>query len=191
MFERKTPAVTPWAIGVSAAGAAAAAAYGVLRLVRSRGPGAMPRSALDALEEAAVEELRRDEVTGSAPIDVAAIAPGIIELTGVIATNDVGQRAARLLHSVPGVRTVINRLDTGTVEEQLALNRERRARGEPAARERHWYGVGVGMGRRRQSAETDPARPDDSVQRRSRELEVSPSDLADAASAQSPPEGLP
>jgi hypothetical protein len=41
---------------------------------------------------------------------------------------------------------VINRLDTGALEQQLAHNRSRRSRGEPETREQQWFGVGVGTG---------------------------------------------
>src|SRR5690606_17402363 len=80
-------------------------------------------------------------------------------------------------HALPGVRTVVNRLDTGALEQQLATNRTRRSRGAPTSLERQWYGVRVGTGRRRQSAETDPGRPDDTVKRRTRDLEVSAADI--------------
>jgi hypothetical protein len=44
--------------------------------------------------------------------------------------------------------------------------------------------VRVGTGRRRQSADTDPARNDDSLHRRTRELEV-PADFGDYGNAPS------
>lgn len=119
------PPVWLWAV-VAAAGATAIA-FGVLRMMRRRERG--PASELDLLEDAAVERLRRDSVTGRAAIDVSALAPGIVELTGVVPTHEVGQRAARLLHALPGVHTVINRLDTSTLEQQLAANRTRRGQG--------------------------------------------------------------
>lgn len=179
MFGQESPRVPSWAVAAGAAASATALAYSVLRVARSR--RAPKRLAgLEALEEEAVDALRRDPVTGACAIDVAALAPGIIELTGVVPTHDAGQRAARLLHALTGVRTVVNRLDEGSVEEQLAFSRVRRASGDAASRERHWYGVRVGMGRRRQSPETEPARPDDSVERRTRELEVSQAEITEA-----------
>jgi hypothetical protein len=142
---------------------------------------------LDQLEEAAVEALRRDRLTGSCAIDVAALGPGIIELSGIVPTTEIGQRAARLLHALDGVRTVVNRLETGSLEDRLAENRVRRAHGEPALRERQWYGMSVGTGRRRQSPETEPGRNDDTVERRMRELDVHEADVTDTVS----PETLP
>lgn len=182
MFRRHRERLSPWTL---AAGAAAGVGAGAATLVllrkvrRTRAASLGPASALEALEDAAVDLLRRDRVAGACAIDVAALAPGIIELTGVVPTTDVAQHAARLLHGMSGMRTVISRLDVGTIEERLAGNRERLARGEPGIRERRWYGVRVGTGPRRQSGATEPDRPDDSVQRRTRDLDVGGADAAD------------
>lgn len=191
MLGRKPAKVSVWAVSAIAAGAAAgagAAAFAVLRGVRAlRQRQQQTLTTLDLLEDEAVEVLRRDSVTGVCAIDVAAIGPNTIELTGRVPTPEAAQRAARLLHALPGVHTVISRVEIGAYESRLAENRERLARGEPSALQRRWYGVRVGTGRRRQSAETEPARPDDTVERQTRELEVQPSDLSDAASSQPAP----
>jgi hypothetical protein len=186
MFQRKqdTNAVA-WAVaaGVAAGAGAAATAFGVLRNVRrSRFAEQVPVTAMDELEDAVVEALRRDPETGVCAIDVAALGPDMVELTGIVPTADVAQRAVRLLHRLPQVRTVISRVEVGSLESRLAENRERLARGEPQLIERRWYGVRVGTGQRRQSAATEPARPDDSLPRLSRDLDVQPGDLEDAAS---------
>lgn len=178
MLRRQQDGVPVWAIAAGAAAGATAISFAVLRTLRRR-RRLPPGTSLDALEDAAVEVLRRDPQTGGCAIDVAAIGPGMIELTGVVPTHDTSQRAARLLHALSGVRTVVNRLDTGALEQQLATNRTRRARGEPATRERQWYGVRVGTGRRRQSIDTDPGRTDDTVKRRTRDLEVSAADISE------------
>jgi hypothetical protein len=186
MFGRRQARPEPWALAAGAAAGAGALALaifqGVRMVRRSRNTvdSGLPAE-LDALEDAAVELLRRDAETGVCAIDVAAVAPGIVELSGVVPTHAVGQRAARLLHSLAGVRTVISRVEVGTTERRLAEARARNASGDPQFRERQWYGVRVGTGRRRQSLDTDPPRDDDSLQRRSRELEIHPSELADAA----------
>jgi hypothetical protein len=170
------------AAGAAAGAGAAAAAFAVLRGVRTRRAGASsPVTEMDMLEDAAVAALRRDSRTGVCAIDVAALGPDIIELSGVVPTREVAQRAVRLLHRLPQVRTVISRLEVGSLEQHLAENRERLARGEPRMVERRWYGVRVGTGQRRQSPATEPDRPDDSVERRTRQLEVHPGDLADGA----------
>jgi hypothetical protein len=186
MFRGETRGGTTWALAAGAAAGAGAVAFAVLRGVRSlrRRDAHESRAAghvaeLDALEDAAVELLRGHSDTGSCAIDVAAIAPGIVELSGFVPTHEVGQRAARLLHALPGVRTVVSRLEVGSYEARLADARGRRMSGEPETLERQWYGVRVGTGRRRQSPSTDPARTDDSRHRLTRELEVRDDDLLD------------
>jgi hypothetical protein len=175
MMRGKKAAPMPWALAAGAAAGAGAVAFAVMSGVRAWRRAREPQdfglpAELDALEDSAVEALRRDPETGVCAIDVAAVAPGMIELTGMVPTHEVGQRAARLLHSISGVRTVISRLEVGTTEERLASARARQAQGDPQFRERQWYGVRVGTGRRRQSLDTDPPRNDDSLQRRTREL---------------------
>jgi hypothetical protein len=186
MVRGKQSRAEPWAVaaGVGAgAGAVAFAVFRGLRALRERRapvPDTLDHPAeLDALEDAAVALLRRDPTTGACAIDVAAIGPGIIELSGVVPTPQTGQRAARLLHALAGVRTVISRLEVDSAEARLAATRGRQARGDAALQERQWYGVRVGTGRRRQSPETEPARTDDSLHRRTRELEVQLDDSDD------------
>jgi hypothetical protein len=188
MFGRRQ-AVTPWSITAvmagTAAGAAGAMAFAVLRGVRSlRRRQTLTLNELDALEDEAVDALRRDSVTGVCAIDVAAIGPNTIELTGLVPSRAAAQRAARLLHALHDVHTVISRLEIGSFEARLADNRERLARGEPSTQQRRWYGVRVGTGRRRQSLETDPPRPDDTVERLARDLEVDELEVQDATSAE-------
>jgi hypothetical protein len=186
MYRLQTERRILLAIAVGAGAGASAAAFAIMRLLRRR-QDAAPYGVADMLEDAAIETLRSDRVTGSCAIDVAAIGPGIIELTGTVPSMDVAQRAARLLHSLEGVRTVVNRLQAGSLEQHLAENRERRAGGEPGLSDRRWLGMSVGMGRRRQSPSTEPDRPDDSADRLSDELDVQPSDIADATSSDSAP----
>jgi hypothetical protein len=185
MFRRQPDRLSIWAVAAGAAASAGAVSFAILRGIRVARHRRSPQSVteLDFLEDAAVDALRRDSLTGVCAIDVAAVSRGIIELSGVVPTHEVGQRATRLLHALPGVRTVISRLEVGSFEERLADNRQRLARGEPQTRERRWYGVRVGTGRRRQSAETDPPRSDDTIHRKTKDLDVSPDDLADAASS--------
>jgi hypothetical protein len=179
MFRRQPDRVTSWMVGAGAAASATAVAFTLLRALRHRRAAARFADELDALEDAAVDKLRRDAITGHCAIDVAAVSPGIVELSGLVPNREAGQRAARMLHSVPGVRTVINRLEEGSVEDRQVPHHARR--GEPLTRGRHWYGMRVGTGRRRQSLQTEPERPDDAVKRRTRALNVSASDIAEAA----------
>jgi hypothetical protein len=105
---------------VGAAAGVGLAAYALMRLARrGRAVPKLPPE-LDSLEEAAVEALRNDEVTGNCAIDVAAIAPGILELSGFVPDHDAAERAVRVLHALTGVRTVVNRLDdSGTSHDVL------------------------------------------------------------------------
>jgi hypothetical protein len=190
MFRRRRNQVPYWALTGGAAGlGAGAAVLAVLRTLRHfRGRSAPTAGTpLEALEDAAVDALRRDPQAGVCAIDVAAVAPGIVELSGVVPNHAVARHAAQVLESISEVRTVISRLEVGTIEEHLARNRDRLARGEPALEGRRWYGVRVGTGRRRQSPATDPPRPDDSLQRRTRGLEVESADLSDSAPSRPAP----
>jgi hypothetical protein len=123
------------------------------------------------LEGAVVNALRHDAVAGASAIDVAAVAPGVIELTGTAADWMAARRAVEVSQSVPGVSTVVNRLDIEALENQLARTRQRFASGDPALTETHWLGVGVGTGRRRHSPETDPSQRDDSVEMRTKAID--------------------
>jgi hypothetical protein len=184
MFRRKRSGPAPWALAAGAAAGAGLLAFAVargVRLLRGREQdiGVSLPAELESLENAAVETLRRDRETGECAIDVAVIAPGIIELSGTVPNHAVGQRATRLLHALSGVNTVISRLEVGSLEERLAAARSRNRDGSPQSRDRQWYGVRVGMGRRRQG-DTEPDRDDDSTHRKTRDLEVDPTEVRDA-----------
>lgn len=146
---------------ILAAGLAAGVSAVVwLALQRRRRPSAelqQPLNQFFELEDTVIEALRADALLRGRAIDVAAIASGIIELSGTVETEEEAHHAVEVVQGVNGVRTVLNRLDLGEFE-----NRLRSGRGESAAGgSSRWYGMGVGMGRRRQSASTDPARRDD------------------------------
>ncbi len=123
-----------------------------------------------ALEDAVVDALRGDSHAGGSAIDVAAVAPGVIELSGTAADWMAARRAVEVTQGVEGVTTVVNRLDIEALENQLSRTRQRFANGDPSLTETHWYGVGVGMGRRRQSPDTDPAQRDDSAEMKAEAL---------------------
>jgi hypothetical protein len=111
------------------------------------------------LEDGVIDALRQDDLLRARGIDVAAIAPGIIELTGSVQNQDEAHRAVDVAQGVDGVRTVVNRLDLAESEQHRA--RVRRVSQKQGAEGGRWYGMGVGMGRRRQSPVTDPAQRDD------------------------------
>lgn len=156
------------AVGVGLAVGGAAFVLWRMRHKLFNRPGAYPGS---DLEEAVVDALRRDEHAGSSAIDVSAVAPGVIELSGTASDWMAARRAVEVSQGVEGVTTVVNRLDIEALENQMARTRQRFNAGDPALTETHWYGVGVGAGKRRQSAETDPAQRDDSRKMRTEAIE--------------------
>ena len=132
---------------------------GRLRPARLRRMGGEQRE-LTALEDRVLESFFGDPVLSERGIDVGAISPGIVELSGSVWTDGEADEAVRLASRVEGVRTVVNRMEI-----------EAQARQEDAVRRRVEQGSGGvqhesarvgGMGSRRQGVETDPDRPDDS-----------------------------
>jgi hypothetical protein len=146
-------------------GVAAAVVFGVRARLRRQPRIDITPELLD-LETRVVDALAEDDVTGKLPLEIEAIAPGIIELSGVVSEASEIERSIAIAHGVDGVRTVVNRMDVGSAVEHLQATRRRFAEGAPELRESRWYGVGVGTGRRRQSPATDPSRPDDSIDMR-------------------------
>ena len=146
----------------AAAGVAAAALWTVRGRMRRPAPTWQDGELAD-LEQAVVDALLADEQAGRCGVDVGAIAPGVIELTGEVATPPELMRVVEVTQGVDGVRTVVNRVEVGAVQARARERQQRYAAGDPSLREQHWYGVGVGTGRRRQSVETDPPRRDDRV----------------------------
>jgi hypothetical protein len=163
--ERQLPGAGTIALAVgTTVGVAAAVLIGWRARRRSALQRDMPLPPeVTELEEAVVEALGADDIAGNLPIEVEAIATGIIELTGTVDAEASADRAVQLTQAVPGVRTVLNRLDVAAELSQLESARRRADAGEPAFRETRWYGIGVGTGRRRQSRDTDPAKPDDRI----------------------------
>jgi hypothetical protein len=146
-------------VGLAAGTAAAGGTY----LLRRRLGARSVSGAHERLETEVVDALCDDEITSSFAIDVAAHGPGLIELSGRVPDQAAAWRAADTAQRVPGVHTVVNRLVIEQVEQQLEATRRRYNDGEPELRASAWEGMRSGMGARRQSAETDPARPDDSA----------------------------
>lgn len=154
-----------------AAGAVAAVYFGWREVRHRRFREQLQHTPFAALEEATVDALRGDERAGERAIDVAALGDGIIELTGTVATEDESKRAVEVAQAVDGVHTVVNRLSVGAVEQHLVQTRRRFQDGDASLNETHWYGIRVGMGRRRQGVSTDPDRRDDRVDRVTRVLD--------------------
>lgn len=153
---------TAWTMAVGAVAGVAAAA---LWTVRARGwPRRMQRTEEQhELEDQVVNALLEDETTARCGIEVAAVSHGVIELTGAVGTPNELRRAVEVTQRVDGVNTVVNRLEVGMENSRMSERQRRYESGDPALREQHWYGVGVGTGRRRQGASTDPEQRDDRV----------------------------
>lgn len=124
------------------------------------------------LEDRALDRLWSDSTLSRRPLDVTEVGAGVLELSGAVANEDEAHRAVAMVSSVEDVHAVVNRLTVQSVESRIARLRRRYAGGDAALHESHWYGVEVGTGRRRQSAETDPGRRDDRVPMVSRDLDV-------------------
>lgn len=116
--------------------------------------------------------LREDENLSRRGVLVSEIGAGVVELAGMVDSGDEMAAAVAAAQRVHGVGTVVNRLSVRDEESRLADARERLANGDAALNETHWTGMGVGMGRRRQSPATDPDRPDDHARIKDRELGV-------------------
>lgn len=127
------------------------------------------------IEDDVIEALRRDTVLRARAIDVASIAPGIIELSGTVDSEEEAHHAVEVVQRVAGIRTVLNRLDLSEVEQRL--NRKRTTSTVGAGSGSRWYGMGVGTGRRRQSPSTDPDRRDDSVELREEAILPDPEEI--------------
>ena len=123
---------------------------------------------LARLEDHVLEAFLHDQVISERAVDVGAISPGIIELTGAVRNSDEADRAVRLARGVGGVETVVNRME---VEDVLRRRRPGETDSEGGTMAGEWTGRGVGMGARRQGHETDPGRDDDAQHIREAELE--------------------
>lgn len=179
-----------WTMAVGAAAGVAAAA---IWTVRARGwPRRHPHAPDDGgLEDQVVNALLGDEQTARCAIEVAALSPGVIELTGTVGTPVELRRAVEVTQRVDGVQTVVNRLEVGLENSRLTERQQRYESGDPALREQHWYGVGVGTGRRRQGVSTDPDRRDDRVDMVTQAFEAERDDVAheEERGAEPPPTG--
>jgi hypothetical protein len=123
---------------------------------------------LDTLEDATLHGFLGDDVLRERAIDIGAISPGIIELSGTVTTEAEAQRAVALANGIQGVRTVVNRMEVKP--EVLPALRPRIEFDESGSTFGHQESRVGGMGRRRQGVETDPDRPDDSQKRREEAL---------------------
>jgi hypothetical protein len=168
----RTRGTVAMAVGAGVALAAGVLAWQWYRGGR-RGLERQLEEELARLEEDVVELLRKDVGVSGQPVEVAALAMGIVELSGTVETQDDSDRAVALAQRSPGVRTVLNRLDVRQEAERIEGIRHRPSGPGTPRGDARWQGMGVGMGRRRQALETDPARRDDKADMVSEELGVS------------------
>ena len=109
----------------------------------------------EALEERVLEAFRNDPILAERAVDIGAIGDGIIELTGWVHEPDEATHAVTITRGVPGVETVVNRLDVRLAgsEESMEIDDDTSAP-RPGGR---WEGQQVGTGKRRQgnSSEAD------------------------------------
>jgi|GEM_PF-301427 hypothetical protein len=118
-------------------------------------------SADPELEDRVLEAFVNDPVLTECPVDIGAIRQGTIELTGSVQTQEEYEHATTLARGVPGVETVVNRLDVledETVEDDAAAHY---SADDPRYAESGWEGDIVGTGRRRQGTSEDVDRHQD------------------------------
>lgn len=125
---------------------------------------AVDQEELDQLEDRVLSAFLGDPLLSERGVDIGAISHGIIELSGSVWTEDEAERAVALANGIPGVRTVVNRME---VEDASHRARFRRPLDEDELESTFVHqGTRSGMGRRRQGASTDPDRRDDSQPQR-------------------------
>jgi hypothetical protein len=109
------------------------------------------------LEERVLEAFRNDPTLSERAIDIGAIGDGIIELTGWVHEADEATHAVTITRGVPGVETVVNRLDVRLAgsEESMEEIDDDPSVPTPGGR---WEGQQVGTGRRRQGNSSEPDR---------------------------------
>lgn len=127
---------------------------------------AIEQAELTALEDRVLDAFLSDSTLSERGIDVGAISPGIIELSGSVWSEPEAENAVRRANGVPGVRSVVNRME---IDAQYRGTGNGWSPDEPHADSR-WTGRGSGMAPRRQGNETDPSRPDDSQPQREEAL---------------------
>lgn len=124
---------------------------------------------LNDLESAVLDGFLNDAILANRGVDVGAISRGIIELSGSVWTEEEASRAVTLARRIPGVETVVNRLEIEDLAPRRII-REEEGGSTFSETFGHQEGRVGGMGRRRQGNETDPGRPDDSQSMRERAL---------------------
>jgi hypothetical protein len=102
----------------------------------------------EMLEERVLEAFRNDPVLSERAVDIGAVGEAIIELTGWVHSEDESHHAVTVTRGVPGVDTVVNRLEVREEESRLRENAEAYDSGATETSPR-WEGIGIGTGRPR------------------------------------------
>jgi hypothetical protein len=111
----------------------------------------------EELEERVLEAFRNDPVLSERAVDIGAVGAGVIELSGWVHSDEESHHAMTVTRGVPGIATVVNRLEVRDEESRLSDNARRYESGETETSPR-WEGGGVGIGRPRQGVSTEGAR---------------------------------
>lgn len=103
----------------------------------------------EAMEERVLEAFRNDPILSERAVDIGAVAAATIELSGWVHTTEETEHAVIMARGVPGVTTVVNRLDVRLDDFARDEVAELYA-SDPTSAEGHWEGQQIGTGRRRQ-----------------------------------------
>lgn len=123
---------------------------------------------LTQLEDRVLDVFLADGTLSERGIDVGAISDGIVELSGSVWAEAEADHAVAVAGSIPGVRTVVNRMEVERDSSRRTGASTDAGSEEGGAR---WSGRMSGMDSRRQGRETDPDRPDDSQHQREEALQ--------------------
>jgi hypothetical protein len=110
----------------------------------------------EMLEERVLEAFRNDPILSERAVDIGAVGEAIIELTGWVHSEEESHHAVTLTRGVPGVDTVVNRLEVREEEARLQANAEAYTSGDAETSPR-WEGIGIGTGRPRQGSSAEGA----------------------------------
>lgn len=111
----------------------------------------------EVLEERVLEAFRNDPVLSERAVDIGAVGSGVIELTGWVHGEDEAHHAVTVTRGVPGVDTVVNRLEVRDEDDRMRDRGEEYAAGDAETSPR-WEGMQVGIGRPRQGTSQDGGR---------------------------------
>ncbi len=110
------------------------------------------------LEDRVLAAFNNDPVLSERAVDIGAVSPATIELTGTVYTREEAEHATVLAGGVPGVGTVVNRLSVRRDEVSEDAAARHYAAGDPRYTEAQWENETIGTGRPRQGTSQDVGR---------------------------------